>query len=118
MGEWWAQHLLRAVIEVDDIGATRLEASDSVRAGLERKAGDFALILADLSRSNGSRHISSHYVPDRTLRSAANMALVPAYISPKSYTDINDRGVVTAKAGGTGEIMQIWPPVAESVLPG
>jgi hypothetical protein len=85
-----------------------------VRSDLERKAGDFALILADLSRNDDTRRISVDYHPDRTLSDAADMAFVSAPFSIKSYTEIND-GVVTAREGRSGEVTQIWPPLLDAV---
>jgi hypothetical protein len=114
IGEWWAQRLLHPVMDNGEGDVVRPDVPDHIRSELERKAGDFALILADLSRSDNPRRISVDYQPDHILRDAADMAFVPAPVSIKSYTEINSDGVVMAREGRSGEVTQIWPPLPEA----
>jgi hypothetical protein len=110
VGKWWAERLLHPMFEADNGKVVHGEFPDGLRSELEQKAGDFALILASLSRNNGLHDIHADYTADRTLRTAAEMAFVPAPISSKSYTMIKENGVVIARQGYGSPVTQIWPP--------
>ncbi|MDB5185663.1 MAG: hypothetical protein JWL85_186 [Candidatus Saccharibacteria bacterium] len=116
VGEWWAQRLLNPVI--DEGGGEKIHPviSDDQRRVVAQRAGDFALILAGLSRSSDTPRMTVDYYPDSTLRDAADMAFVPAVFSLMSYTHI-DEGVVMAREGWSGEVIQIWPPAPEATAP-
>ncbi len=117
VGRWWARYLLNSAMDSGYRNLLSKDAADRIRAKLERKADDLALILAHLSRTNDRRHISTDYRTDRTLRTAAGMAFVSAPTSLGSYTEINSDGIVTAREGQEGEIVQIWPPVSDASSP-
>lgn len=118
IGQWWAARLLNPVLDNGDGKIAAPALPDHMRADLEQRARDFALILAHFSRSGNTHHISVNYQPDDTLRDAASMAFVPAPISLKSYTEITNDGVVMAKEGGRGKVVQIWPPAPDTASAG
>jgi hypothetical protein len=112
VGEWWAQRLLNPIVDIHD-GEVIRDVPDEVHPDALQKAGDFALILADLSRTSDIAHISVDYQPDPTLREAADLALVPAVFSLKSYTARDAVGNIMAKEGRNGDAVQIWPPTSQ-----
>jgi hypothetical protein len=113
IGEWWAQRLLNPIMDIGEREIIRPNISESDRERLAQRAGDFALILADLSRTRGAISIHMDYHPDSILRDAADRAFVNPVLSFKSHTHLTQDGIVMAKEGRSGEQVQIWPPISK-----